>query len=228
MKTVAIITARGGSKRILKKNIKLFSGKPIIAYSIKAAIDSQLFDRVIVSTDSDEITEVAAHYGAEIPFKRPAELADDYAGTDEVLIHALRWLEENDRAYDYACCIYPTAPMLRVESVKKGLEILKKTGATSAFSVTTYSYPISRSLKINKQGRLEKYWSGYVDARSQDLEEAYHDAGQFYWVSVDKYLKEKRILSPDSVPVAIKRYLVQDIDTPEDWEMAEKLYKLNP
>jgi len=227
MNTVAIITAREGSKRIPKKNIKLFLGKPLITYSIQVVLESGLFERIVVSTDSDEIASVAKEYGAEIPFKRPTELADDYTGTDEVFIHALRWLHENDKIYNYACCIYPTAPMLKAKYLKNGLESLIKNKAASAFSVTTYPYPIFRSLKLNKQGRLEMIWPEYHKTRSQDLPEAFHDAGQFYWVDVEKYFSEKRIYSKDSIPVFIPRYLVQDIDTPEDWEMAEKLYQIN-
>ena len=224
---VAVIPARGGSKRIPRKNIKFFLGKPIIAYSIAAARESNLFDRVLVSTDDIEITEVAEHYGAEVPFSRPAELADDYTGTDEVFVHALEWLIDNNKNYDYACCIYPAAPLLNLDFLKKGLEMLREKEATSAFSVTTYAYPISRSLKINKINRLEMLWKEYSETRSQDLPVTYHDAGQFYWVNVKKYLKEKKLFSTDSIPVIIPRFLVQDIDTMQDWEFAEKLYKAN-
>ncbi len=227
MKMVAIIPARGGSKRILKKNIKYFLGQPIIAYSINVARKSELFDRIIVSTESKKIAAVAVKYGAEAPFKRPFELADDYTGTDEVFIHALEWLQENERSYDYACCIYPTAPLLKVKYLKKGLEILVKNEATSAFSVTTYPYSIFRSLKINEYKRLEMIWPEHRMTRSQDLPEAYHDAGQFYWVDIKKYLIERKILSEDSVPLILPRILVQDIDNIEDWEIAEKMYQAN-
>ena len=227
MNAVAIIPARGGSKRIPRKNIRKFFDKPIIAYSIEKAILSEIFYRVIVSTDDEEIESISKQFGAEVPFKRPIELADDYTGTDEVFIHALKWLNENDRHYDYACCIYPTAPLLNVDYIKKGFELLKENEATSAFSVTTYAYPIFRSLKINKINRLEMIWKEYSEIRSQDLPKAYHDAGQFYWVDVKKYLKEKKIFSTDSIPVIIPRFLVQDIDTNHDWEFAEKLYKAN-
>ena len=223
---VAVIPARGGSKRIPRKNIKFFLGKPIIAYSIAAARESNLFDRVLVSTDDIEITEVAEHYGAEVPFSRPAELAGDYTGTDEVFVHALEWLIDNDKTYDYACCVYPTAPLLKVNYLQKGLELLKENEGVSAFSVTTYPYPIFRSLRINVKNRLEIFFPEYFDSRSQDLPEAYHDAGQFYWVDVKKYLKEKKIFSINAIPIIIPRFLTQDIDTMEDWEFAEKMYQI--
>ena len=227
MNAVAIITARGGSKRIPRKNIRKFFDKPIIAYSIEKAILSEIFYRVIVSTDDEEIESISKQFGAEVPFKRPIELADDFTGTDEVFIHALKWLNRNDRPYDYACCFYPTAPLLNVDFIKKGLELLREKEATSAFSVTTYAYPIFRSLKINKTNRLEMFWKEYNETPSQDLPEAFHDAGQFYWVDVKKYLKEKKIFFIDSIPIIIPRFLVQDIDNMHDWEFAEKLYKAN-
>ena len=227
MSVVAIIPARGGSQRIPKKNIKPFAGKPIIAYSIAVAKKSELFHRVIVSTDSEEIAEVSKRYGAEVPFIRPAQLANDHTGTDEVLLHALKWLNENDKAYDWACCIYPTAPFLKAQYLKEGLRLIKENKAVSAFSVTTYHYPIFRSLRINVQERLEMIWSEYYNSRSQDLPETFHDAGQFYWVDVEKYLKGGRIFSKDAVPVILPRDMVEDIDTIEDWELAEQMYKLN-
>lgn len=227
MRTVAIIIARGGSKRIPKKNINLFFGKPIISYSIDLALKSNLFDNVIVSTDSDEIAKIASHYGAQIPFKRPERLASDDATTDEVLSHALQWLNKENKDLRFACCIYPTAPLLKVEYLKIGLKLLRETGATSAISVTQFSYPIFRSLKINESGRLEMYWPKYLKSPSQDLPKAYHDAGQFYWVDVDKYLEEQQVFSIDSIPVMIPPELIQDIDTSDDWKMAEKLYKIS-
>jgi pseudaminic acid cytidylyltransferase len=227
-KIVAILPARGGSKRIPQKNIKDFLGKPIIAYSIETALKSDIFDKVIVSTDSDEIAEVAIQYGAEVPFIRPNEFSDDFTGTDEVIIHALKWLKANNgENFNYVCCIYSTAPFIQIEYLKKGLELLKKYNSTSAFSVTSYPYQILRSLKINSKGRIEMICPQYFDKRSQDLPEAYHDAGQFYWANVDKYLIEKRFFSKDSIPIVIPRYLVQDIDTLEDWELAEKLFTNN-
>jgi pseudaminic acid cytidylyltransferase len=225
MNKVAIIPARGGSKRIPRKNIKTFAGQPIIAYSINAAITSNLFDRIILSTDSEQIAEVGSSYGAEVPFMRPAELSDDFTGTAEVLIHSLNWLTENDKFYPYFCCIYPTAPFLEKEYLVKGFNILRKNNATSAFSVTSFPYPIFRALKIEANNRIKMFWPEHLHSRSNDLPDAYHDAGQFYWCDTKKFLKEKIVFSSDSVPVVLPRNLVQDIDTHEDWETAEKLYR---
>lgn len=223
MSVVAIIPARGGSKRIPHKNIKLFCGKPMIAYSVEAAKDAGIFDRIIVSTDSKEIASIAKDFGAEVPFMRPAELADDYTGTDAVILHALKQLMKNGEEIDYICCIYATAPFVKAEYIIKGYNLLRNKNAASCFSVTTYPFPIFRSLKINNQSRLEMFWPEYRETRSQDLPEAYHDAGQFYWADTKKYLRKKQFYSKDSVPIILPRYLVQDIDTPEDWETAEKM-----
>src|SRR5512145_3210924 len=190
--TVAIIPARIGSKRIPKKNIKLFHGKPIIAYSIQAAHETGLFSKVIVSTDSQELADIAMSHGAEVPFMRPAELSDDFTGTDAVILHALNWLMDHGQDIQYVCCIYATAPLIDSVFIRKGLELLIRANATSAFSVTTYPYPIYRSLSINENGRLVMIWPDYMNVRSQDLSEAYHDAGQFYWANVKKYLIEKK------------------------------------
>lgn len=224
MKKVAIIPARGGSKRIPNKNIKVFGGQPIISYSINAAKDSKLFDRIILSTDSKEIAEIGKSYGAEVPFMRPSELADDYTGTVDVLIHALNWLNVHDKFYNYFCCIYATAPFLNKVYINKAFDILRENKAVSAFSVTTYPYPIFRALKIDTNKRVKMFWPEHLHSRSNDLSEAYHDAGQFYWCDTEKFLKEEIVFSSDSVPVILPRYLVQDIDTPEDWETAEKLF----
>lgn len=224
MKKVAIIPARGGSKRIPNKNIKVFAGQPIISYSINAAKDSKLFDRIILSTDSKEIAEIGKSYGAEVPFMRPSELADDYTGTVDVLIHALNWLNVHDKFYNYFCCIYATAPFLNKVFINKAFDILRENKAVSAFSVTSYPYPIFRALKIDTNNRVKMFWPEHLHSRSNDLSEAYHDAGQFYWCDTEKFLKEEIVFSSDSVPVILPRYLVQDIDTPEDWETAEKLF----
>ncbi|MDY6986714.1 MAG: pseudaminic acid cytidylyltransferase [Thermodesulfobacteriota bacterium] len=226
MNIVAIIPARGGSKRIPGKNIRSFAGKPIISYSIKAAQDSALFDRIIVSTDSANIAKVAKTYGAEVPFIRPAALADDFAGTDAVVLHAVRWLLDSGEELDYVCCIYATAPFIRPRDIRKGYALLRDNHATSTFTVASFPSPILRALKINESGRIDMFWPQYREARSQDLQEAYHDAGQFYWADVKKYLKEGQFYSGDSLPVVLPRYLVQDIDTSEDWETAEKLYSV--
>ncbi len=224
MSIVTVIPARGGSKRIPHKNIKLFCGKPMLAYSIEAAKDTGIFDRIIVSTDSKKIASISKESGAEVPFMRPCELADDHTGTDAVILHALKQLMEDGEKIDYICCIYATAPFVKAEYIIKGYDLLRDKNATSCFSVTTYPFPIFRSLKINNQNQLEMFWPEYRETRSQDLPEAYHDAGQFYWADAKKYLKEKQFYSKDSVSVVLPRYLVQDIDTPEDWETAEKMY----
>jgi pseudaminic acid cytidylyltransferase len=223
---VAIIPARIGSKRIPKKNIKIFHGKPMLAYSIQAALKTKLFSSIIVSTDSMELANIAITYGAEVPFIRPAELSDDFTGTDAVILHALNYLIDHGADIQYVCCIYATAPFINSAYIKKGFDLLKKKNATSAFSVTTYPYPIYRSLKISEDGRLQMIWPDYMNVRSQDLSEAYHDAGQFYWADAQKYLIEKNIFSKDAVPVVLPRYLVQDIDTDEDWQRAEAMYKV--
>jgi pseudaminic acid cytidylyltransferase len=225
MSIVAIIPARGGSKRIPGKNIKLFAGKPIIAYSIAAARKSGLFSRIIVSTDSQKITRVAEKFGSEVPFIRPAELSDDFADTSAVILHTLNWLKENDALPDYFCCIYATAPFIQVKSLKQGLDWLRQADAVTALSVTSFAYPIFRALKTDKDGYLKMFWSEHKNTRSNDLPEAYHDAGQFYWAHTQRFLKEETFFSSKAIPVVLPRHLVQDIDTPEDWKVAEHMHK---
>lgn len=225
MKTIAIIPARGGSKRIPGKNIKPFGGRPLIAYSIDAAQQSGVFDRIIVSTDSEEIAVVAREYGAETPFMRPMELANDFTVTDAVLLHALDWLSHHGCPVRYFCCIYAIAPFIRADFIRKGFDILRSERAASAYSVTTYPHPIFRAMKLNQRGRVEMIWPENFAKRSQDLPEAFHDAAQFYWADAEKYLHNKRIFSGDAVPVFIPRDLVQDIDTPEDWNVAERMFR---
>lgn len=198
----------------------------MIAYSIQAALKTKLFSSIIVSTDSMEVANIAITYGAEVPFIRPAELADDFTGTDAVMLHALNYLIDHGADIQYVCCIYATAPFINSAYIKKGFDLLKKKNATSAFTVTTYPYPIYRSLKISEDGRLHMIWPDYMNVRSQDLSEAYHDAGQFYWADAQKYLTEKNFFSKDAVPVVLPRHLVQDIDTDEDWQRAEAMYKV--
>jgi pseudaminic acid cytidylyltransferase len=223
--SVAIIPARGGSKRIPGKNIKPFLGKPMISYSIGAARESGVFDRIIVTTDSQEIAEIAKEYGAEVPFIRPPELSDDHTDTDAVLLHAIGWLNSNWAQVDYICCIYPTAPFVRSEYLKKGFDMIVKEKATSAFPVTSFPYPIFRALKLDQDERLKMFWPENYRVRSQDFPEAYHDAGQFYWLDARKFTEEKRFFSSDAVPIILPRKFVQDIDTQEDWERAEFIYR---
>lgn len=222
---VAIIPARGGSKRIPRKNIKEFCGKPMIAYSIEAAIESGCFDRVIVSTDDTEIAKVAQAYNAEVPFIRPEELSNDHAGTIPVIQHAVNWLIEQGEAPEFVCCLYATAPFITPEAIKQGLQQLEDTNAAYAFSATSYAFPIQRAFRIKPSLGVEMFEPKQFDTRSQDLEEAYHDAGQFYWGTKEAWLTEKVIFGPESTPVILPRHRVQDIDTSEDWQRAELLFK---
>jgi len=224
-KAVAIIPARGGSKRIPRKNIKDFFGKPIIAYSIEIALVSKLFEKVIVSTDDEEIASVAKQYGAEVPFLRPKELSDDFTGTEDVVDHVLEFLESQGEHYDYACTIYATAPLLRREYLIEGFEKLKNSNAIHAFSATSMPFPIQRTFKITKKGRCEMFFPEHYHSRSQDLEEAYQDAGQFYWKRLGVNSNEI-MFGKESIPVLISRHLVQDIDTLEDWKRAEVMYRV--
>lgn len=220
--TVAIIPARGGSKRIPKKNIKDFCGKPMLAYPIEAAKRSGLFDRVIVSTDSDEVATVAKRLGTEVPFMRPEHLANDHAVLADVIAHAIEALKADVK---FTCCILPTAPMLQPEDLKAGLEAMKTNGAPAAISVARFAYPIFRGLKTDRDGRIEMIWPENELVRSNDLPEAFHDAGLFYWLKADAFMKTRKIFMPGSLPVFLPRYRVQDIDTPEDWDMAEILFR---
>lgn len=222
---VAVIPARGGSKRIPRKNIRDFCGKPMLAWSIDAALDSGCIDRVIVSTDDQEIAELARSCGAEVPFMRPASLADDYAGTTVVVQHAVQWLLEHGSQVDEVCCLYATAPFVTGEDLRRGLEQLTQSRALYAFSVTTYDFPIQRALTVNKTGGIGMFNPEHADTRSQDLEEAYHDAGQFYWGTLQAWLAAEAIYAAHSVPVMMPRHRVQDIDTLEDWERAVWMFE---
>ena len=222
---LAIIPARGGSKRIPRKNIKLFCAKPMIAWSIEAALQSGCFDQVIVSTDDAEIAEVARRYGATVPFMRPAELSDDHTGTLPVIRHAIEWVNAQGQPVEQACCLYATAPFVSAEDINRGLDILDATQSDYAFSVTSYAFPIQRAIRLNAEGRVEMFNPEHFNTRSQDLEEAFHDAGQFYWGKADAWLQGRMIFSPGSVPVRLPPHRVQDIDTQEDWVRAEWLFK---
>ena len=226
-KAVAIIPARGGSKRIPKKNIKEFHGLPLITYSIKVALESNLFDKVIVSTDDENIAIIAKEAGAEVPFFRPKELSNDYAITKDVIDHAVDFLEANDESYEYVCTIYATAPFLQKKYLVEGFEKLEQSDAINAFSATSMPFPIQRTFKINQDGRCEMFHPEYYTSRSQDLEEAYQDAGQFYWTNLsrEKESNPEIMFSKKSIPVLLPRYLVQDIDTLEDWQRAEYMFE---
>jgi pseudaminic acid cytidylyltransferase len=226
MSKIAIITARGGSKRILRKNIKNFLGKPIIAYSIETAFNSHLFDEVMVSTDDVEIAEIAKSYGAKVPFMRSRDNSDDFSTTADVISEVLdNYRKNSSENFDYACCIYPTAPFITVESLRQGFNLLKSTNAVTAFPVQKFSYPIQRSLKINNNGFAEMNSPENLTKRSQDLEEAYHDAGQFYWLKVKEFGLDKKLLTTQTAVFELPSLEVQDIDTQQDWDIAEFKYQ---
>jgi N-acylneuraminate cytidylyltransferase len=225
MSRLAVIPARGGSKRIPRKNIKPFCGKPMIAWSIEAALQSGCFDQVIVSTDDAEIADVARQHGALVPFIRPQELADDHTGTTEVIAHTIDWFNGQGQAPSEVCCIYATAPFVTPADLLQGWQVLTESGCDFSFSVTSYAFPIQRAIRITPAGRVEMFNPEHFNTRSQDLEEAWHDAGQFYWGQAQAWLQNKVIFGPTSVPIKLPRHRVQDIDTPEDWVRAEWLFK---
>ena len=222
---IAIIPARGGSKRIPRKNIKEFAGLPIIAHSIKAALECGLFDKVIVSTDDEEIAQVARSFGAEVPFMRPKELSDDHTATIPVIAHAIQTLQ-NDYVIDNVCCIYATAPFIRSSDLLDAYNALITHNKQYAFPVTTFPFPIQRGVKRDENGNIEMFNPQHFATRSQDFEEAYHDVGQFYWGRADAWLEGKPIFSDAATTIVLPRHLVQDIDTPEDWIRAELMYKV--
>ncbi len=221
---IAIIPARGGSKRIPRKNIKDFCGQPVIAYSIQTAQESCLFDRIIVSTDDEEIAEVSVKYGAEMPFMRPRELADDYTGTTEVIAHAAKWLQSNNHV-DTICCIYPAAPFIRSDDLSRGLSSLKSGDWNYVLPVAEYASTIFRSFRELPSGGVEMFFPDMFHNRSQDLPEALHDTGQFYWGWQEAWISGKKLFDQKTCPLRIPRWRVQDIDTMDDWNRAELIYK---
>ena len=222
---LAVIPARGESKRIPRKNIKAFCGKPIIAWSIEAAEASACFDRIVVSTDDREIAETALEYGAEAPFLRPAELCDDHTPTAPVIAHAIHWHRDQGLEPEYVCCIYATAPFVQAADLSAGLSLLKESDSNFAVGVTRYGFPIQRAVRLNASGRIEMFHPEHLNTRSQDLPEAFHDAGQFYWGRADAWLEGRSLLSEQAVPILLPRVRVQDIDTPEDWAQAETMFR---
>jgi pseudaminic acid cytidylyltransferase len=224
MQTIAIIPARGGSKRIPRKNIRSFCGKPMIARSIEAALESGVFDAVVVSTDDDEIASIAESCGAEVPFRRPSELSNDHAATMPVMVHALNWWELNKSKVEFLFCIYATAPFLKPKFLQESLIQLKKTNHDFILSITSYEYPIQRSLKIIDEGLLGFAEPKYALTRSQDLEERYHDAGLFFGGKAEAFLKHQTTMSAKTVPYLIPRTYCQDIDNQEDWDHAANLF----
>lgn len=219
MSNVAIIPARGGSKRIPRKNIRDFLGKPIIAYSIEAALKSGLFDEVMVSTDDEEIAEVARKYKATVPFMRSKETADDYATLSDVIEEVKETCQKREKTFDNICCILPTAPFVTVSLLKEGFSLLSQNNVDSVRPVVRFSYPIQRAIKMNN-GLLEMFNPEHARTRSQDLETAFHDAGQFYWMKFSQGMKGEKKMGFE-----ISEHLVQDIDTEDDWKMAELKYR---
>jgi pseudaminic acid cytidylyltransferase len=223
---IAVIPARGGSKRIPRKNLKLFCGKPIIAYSIEAARTSGLFDRIIVSSDDEEIIETALAYGAETPFRRPSDLSDDNTTTIPVIRHAIEWADQNWRRPDCICCIYATAPFVQNSDLRDGYKkLIDNPGTGFVFPATTFAFSIFRALKMNDDGTVGMFWPEHEITRSQDLPEAYHDAGQFYWGTRDAWLKNEGIFTGNARIVPLPPYRVQDIDTADDWKRAEIMFQ---
>lgn len=225
MAKVCIIPARGGSKRIPGKNIREFAGKPIIAYSIEVALKSKLFDEVMVSTDEEGIARIARQYGASVPFLRSKENSDDVSTTADVLIEVLGRYKATNQLFQYACCIYPTAPFVSEEDIAAGFGKLVAEKRDSVFPVVAYDYPIWRSLKHTEDGRVEMFWPEYRNSRSQDLQHAYHDAGQWYWLECATFLNEKKIYTENSSSIILNPLFVQDIDDEIDWKLAELKYQ---
>jgi len=223
---IAVIPARGGSKRIPKKNIKSFCGKPMIAWPIQTAKKSRLFDHILVSTDDEEIAEVAKNFGAEIHFIRPSKLADDHVGIIDVVYHAVDWMLENNWSIDAVCCILSTASLLQVEDLKRGWKNLNSGSWLYTFSVTEYNSTVFRSFIEHKNGGLEMLFPECWNKRSQDLPVAMYDAAQFYWGRPEAWLKKLKIFEQHSCPVKIPHWRVQDIDNPDDWLRAEILFEL--
>jgi pseudaminic acid cytidylyltransferase len=219
---LGVILARGGSKRIPKKNIKSFLGRPVISYAIQAAKNSNLFDKIIISTDSDEIAKVAINQGVEAPFLRPDELAGDHATTDEAFIHAIKSFKNDIK---YACCLYPVTPLLTAKHLEDSFKILSKFNATSSFPVAESPFPYQRGLQV-KNKRIYPLDKKMSLKRTQDLENIFYDLGQFYWVNVKKYLEEGRVWSSESTPLVLDKYELIDIDDLKDWKFAEEIYKL--
>lgn len=225
MKKIAIITARGGSKRIPKKNIKDFCGKPILAYSIEAALQSGMFDTVMVSTDDEEIAEIAKKYGAQVPFYRSEKTSNDFATTNDVLLEVIEEYEKRGEHFDMGCCIYPTAPFVTAERIKEAVQTLSDSAAETLIPVVSFSYPPQRAMVI-ENGRLVFKYPQFIDSRSQDLEKHYHDVGQFYVFKIDAFKKNKKLMLGDVLPFEMSEMEVQDIDTLTDWEIAEVKYRI--
>ena len=225
MSRLAIITARGGSKRIPKKNIREFCGKPILAYSIEAALSSGLFDHVMVSTDDTEIAEIATKYGAEVPFYRSEATSGDFATTNDVLAEVLAEYEKRGMHFDVACCIYPTAPFVTAEKLKTAVEQLEASDADTLIPVVSFSYPPQRAMVVEQERLVFKY-PEYLDSRSQDLQPHYHDVGQFYVFRTDRFAVNQKLMVGNILPLIVSELEVHDIDNLTDWKIAEMKYRL--
>lgn len=223
---LAIIPARGGSKRIPRKNLKLFAGNPVITYSVKAAIATGCFDKIIVSTDDYEIAELARAFGASTPFLRPSELADDHAVLIDVIRHAILWHQDRGEYVSEVCCIFATAPFVTSNTLLLGLDALHRSGKSYALSVTSFPFPVQRALRMLSDGSINAMHPEFMYTRSQDLEVSWHDAGQFCWGTSNAFLDRLPIFSENTTAVAIPRHLVQDLDTMEDWQRAEFMYQV--
>ncbi len=225
MKKIAIITARGGSKRIPRKNIRDFCGRPIISYAIDAAIKSGCFDEVMISTDDKEIAEVAKKFGATVPFLRSQKTSDDFATTADVISEVISSYQEIGENFDYFCCIYPTAAFITADHLKKAQKLLISSNADSLVPIVRFSFPIQRALKVTND-KIEYFWASEVDKRSQDLEAAFHDCGQFYFAKTDRFLETKRLFTENTIGIEMKESEVHDIDNEEDWKIAEIKFKI--
>jgi len=225
MKAVAIIPARGGSKRIPKKNIKSFLGKPIISYPIEAALKSKLFNEIMVSTDDEEIAEISKMLGASVPFLRSIKNSDDFATTVDVLLEVIEEYKKRGKVFDYVCCIYPTTPFISPEKLNHSFKILIEKKAKSLIPIVRYSYPIQRALRIENDS-LQYIYPENGSKRSQDLELTYHDAGQFYWIKTDVLVNQRSMVTDNSIAYEISELEVQDIDSETDWKIAEMKYQI--
>ena len=226
MSIIAIITARGGSKRIPRKNIKEFMGKPMLAYAIQAALDSKIFDEVMVSTDDNEIAEIAKKYGANVPFMRSEKTANDYATTSDVLNEVIDEYKKLGKTFDELCCIYPCVPFLKGEILKKAYNNFKSSNSNSLMPVVKFSFPIQRAVKLNQQGYIEFREPEHLSTRTQDLEPTFHDVGMFYFVKTESFKKYNAIITDKTAMYEMNEYAIQDIDTIEDWKMAKIKYKI--
>ncbi len=223
---LCVIPARGGSQRIPKKNIRPFAGRPMLAWPVATALASGLFERVVVSTDDESIAQIARDCGAEVPFIRPADLSDAHTGTNAVVRHAIEWHQTHGQTVEYACCLYATAPLVRAADLSAAFDRLQVSGKSFVFSVTRFDFPIQRALRLGSTGEVEAIYPQYRNARSQDLEPAWHDAGQFYWGTAQAFLRDTVLYSSDSLGYPLPTHRVQDIDCEDDWLRAELLFEI--